>query len=223
MAVMNLAPSVPPAIGRHAERARTDRAALDAVLDAVPIATLATVAGGQPWVVPLLFARDGDRILLHGSTGAGALRHVAAGAPAALSVVVLDGIVVAHTLFDSSANYRSAVVRGHLVALHGEEQARALDRLGDRLIPGRTGEVEPSSAKDLAATMALALPITEWTVKVRTGGPAAPEGPGEAWCGVVPLRTVAGPVEPAPWVPDGAAPPPSVHRLLERVDGGGLR
>src|ERR1043165_6491691 len=82
-------------IRRERERARTARADLDSVLDSASVGTLATVLEGQPWVVPMLYARDGDRILLHGSTGAGALRHVAAGAPAAFCVTLLDGIVVA--------------------------------------------------------------------------------------------------------------------------------
>lgn len=219
--------SVPPAIRRHAERSRPDRADLDDVLDAVPVATLATVVDGEPWAVPMLAVRDGDRVLLHGSTGAGALRQVAAGAPASLSFIALDGIVVAHSTFDSSANYRSAVVRGHLELLQGEDAARALDVVSDRLIPGRTGEVAPSTAKERAATLALALPITDgaWTVKVRTGGPSAPEdGEGAGiWCGVVPLRTVTGPVVTADWVPDDVGVPASVDRLVERVAGGGLR
>ena len=163
--------------------------------------------------------------MLHGSTGAGALRRVAAGAPAALSVIALDGIVVAHSTFQSSANYRSAVLRGRLTPLVDAAKAHALDLLSERLIPGRNAEVRPTSAKERAATLAMALPITEgfWTVKVRTGPPSAPEEPTDVWSGVVPLRTVAGPVEPAPWVPDGATPPESVRRLVARVESGGLR
>src|SRR5271168_2787119 len=111
-------------IHRHRERAKHERAELDAVLDAGHhVGTLSTVADGRPWVVPMLYGRAGDRILMHGSVGAGALRQVAAGAPAALCVMHIDGWVFAHTLFDSSANYRSAVVRGELVALSGEEAA----------------------------------------------------------------------------------------------------
>ena len=102
-------------INRHRERARHERADLDAVLDAGHhVGTLSTVVDGRPWVVPMLYGRAGDRILMHGSVGAGALRYVAAGAPAALCVMHIDGWVYAHTLFDSSANYRSAVVHGRL-------------------------------------------------------------------------------------------------------------
>src|SRR5690242_9077519 len=125
-------------IGRHRERARQGRADLDAVLDAGHhIGSLSTVADGRPWVVPMLYGRAGDRILMHGSAGAGALRYVAAGAPAALCVAHMDGWVYGHTLFSSSANYRSAVVHGELVALTGDAAIEALTQISECLTPGR--------------------------------------------------------------------------------------
>jgi nitroimidazol reductase NimA-like FMN-containing flavoprotein (pyridoxamine 5'-phosphate oxidase superfamily) len=207
---------VPTGVRRKPERSPADRALLDHVLDTVLAGSLCTVVDGEPWVVPMLFARDGDRVLLHGSTGAGALRHVADGAPAALSVVSVDGMVVAHTTFESSANYRSAVVRGRLTPLSGDDQWDALDRLSDRLVPGRTSEVRPMLRKEIAATLCMALPIVDggWTVKVRTGPPGVPDEPTDAWCGVVPFRLVAGEPEPAPWVAPGAPVPESVRRLV---------
>lgn len=203
-------------IRRHSERARTDRADLDAVLDDGFVGHLATVVDGEPWVVPMLYARDGGRILLHGSTGAGALRHVAAGAPVALSVTHVDGIVVAYNTFNSSANYRSAVVRGIPTPLTGGVKERALALLSDHVIPGRSAEVVANTAKAYAQTMAMALPIVDgsWTVKVRTGGPSTPEVETDAWTGVVPLRTHYGPVAPEPGAPSDL--PASVARLLER-------
>ncbi|OBB81014.1 pyridoxamine 5'-phosphate oxidase family protein [Mycolicibacterium peregrinum] len=208
-------------IRRERERARTDRPDLDSVLDAASVGTLATVLDGQPWVVPMLYARDGDRILLHGSTGAGALRHVAAGAPAAFCVTLLDGIVVADTLFDSTANYRSAVVRGNLTVIDPREAAYALDLLSDSLIPGRSSEVRASTKKELVATLAVALPITPdgWTVKVRDAPPAQVEESSQpgGWAGVVPLRTVAGDPVPAAWVSADVNPPESVCRLVKGI------
>ncbi|HYN30028.1 MAG TPA: pyridoxamine 5'-phosphate oxidase family protein [Dermatophilaceae bacterium] len=213
--------SPPPELTRHRERATGDRAALDALLDDVLAGTLSTVVGGQPWVVPMLFAREGDRILLHGSTGAGALRQVAAGAPAALCVLALDAMVVAHSTFESSANYRSAVVSGTLQPLAAAEQSTSLDALSERFVPGRTAEVAPTTGRERAATLALALPITEgrWVLKTRTGPPSEPEGPTDAWCGVVPLRLVAGAPEPAPWSRDRPVPE-SVRALVARRGGG---
>lgn len=206
-------------ISREHHLARTDRAALDSVLDAAAVGTLATVVDGLPWVVPMLYARDCDRVILHGSTGAGALRHVAAGAPAAFCVTLLDGIVVADTLFDSTANYRSAVVRGNLTVIDPCEAAYALDLMSDSLIPGRSSEVRSSTKKELAATLAVALPITPegWTVKVRDAPPAPPDepAPSNGWAGVVPLRMVAGEPIAAPWVAMDVDAPESVHRLVK--------
>ncbi|TGB36462.1 pyridoxamine 5'-phosphate oxidase family protein [Mycolicibacterium peregrinum] len=206
-------------IRRENHLARTDRAALDSVLDAAAVGTLATVVDGLPWAVPMLYARDGDRILLHGSTGAGALRHVAAGAPAAFCVTLLDGMVVADTLFESTANYRSAVVRGNLTAIDAGDAAYALDLLSDSLIPGRSSEVRSSTKKELAATLAIALPIEPegWTVKIRDAPPPRPETNADlgSWAGVVPLRTVAGDPVPAPWVGADVDVPESVLRLVK--------
>ena len=212
-------------IRRMSERSRTDRAGLDAVLDAAMVGTLATVVDGQPWAVPMLYARLGDRILLHGSTGAGALRHVAAGAPATLCVTLLDGIVLADNLFDSSANYRSAVVRGHLTTIDRAEADAALTELSDALIPGRSAEVRPSTPKELAATLTIALPIVEgqWTVKVRDAPPSEGDANPRVWAGVVPIRAVASTPERAPWVDADVPQPPSVTRLRsdrqDRVNG----
>jgi nitroimidazol reductase NimA-like FMN-containing flavoprotein (pyridoxamine 5'-phosphate oxidase superfamily) len=213
----------PEQVNRHRERALSERAALDAVLDAGVVGTLSTVVDGRPWVVPMLYARLGDRVVLHGSTGAGALRHVAAGAPAALCVVHLDGVVVAQTTFESSANYRSAVVHGALRPLDGDDKVVALEALSNTIIPGRTGEVRAMLGKELAATLALELPITDgaWTVKIRTGPPSpmeddATEAERTAWTGVVPLRTVAGEPEPTGWCPPGTPVPDSVRRFTDR-------
>jgi uncharacterized protein len=215
--------TAPRSVRRLAERSRTARVELDAVLDAALVGTLSTVVDGQPWVVPLLYVRDGDRILLHGSTGAGALRHVAAGAPAALSVVHLDAVVVAHNTFDSSMNYRSAVVYGTLRPISGPEAKRtALSRVSDGVLPGRDDEVSPMTDRQVASTQVMQMAITdgEWLVKVRTGGPGEPDEPTEAWTGVVPLRMVAG--EPEPDARSRDIPVPASVRERVRRGGGAV-
>jgi nitroimidazol reductase NimA-like FMN-containing flavoprotein (pyridoxamine 5'-phosphate oxidase superfamily) len=205
-------------INRHKERSRRERAELDAVLDAGHhIGSLSTVAGGQPWVVPMLYGRAGDRILMHGSVGAGALRHVAAGAPAALCVAHIDGWVYAHTLFDSSANYRSAVVHGRLIALSGDDALEALTQISECLTPGRSAEVPFHTKKQVAATTALAMDIAEgqWTVKVRDAGPGEPQA-GEAdpglWTGILPIYSAYGPPRTSANVPADTPVSPSVLR-----------
>lgn len=203
-------------INRHSERARRERADLDAVLDAGNhVGTLSTVVDGRPWVVPMLYGRAGDRILMHGSVGAGALRQVAAGAPAALCVMHLDGWVYAHTLFNSSANYRSAVVHGELVALHGDEAAAALTQISECLTPGRSAEVPFHTKKELAATMALAMDISEgrWTVKVRDAGPGEPdpgEGNPDLWTGVLPVVSAYQAPQVSPYAAPGTPLSPSI-------------
>lgn len=192
-------PAVPPlALTRKKERGSTERAKLDALLDEVLTGVVAVVVDGRPQAVPLLFARDGDRILVHGSSGAGTLRHLAAGAPAVFTVHTIDGLVVAENAFNSSANYRSAVVEGTFTALTGEPAWTALDAITDRLLPGRTGEVPPMTNQEVAATTILALAIEpgRWLYKERTGGAGEPENPSDVWRGVVPLALAAG--EPVP-------------------------
>ena len=208
---------------RKTERRATDRAELDRLLDEVLVVTLATVStDGRPWAVPMLFARDGDRILLHGSTGAGALRQVADGAEAVFEVHAVDALVLASSMFDHSANYRSAVVRGVLVTLTGDEARAALDRVSDGLLPGRRAEVREMLAKEQAATVALALGLTadNWILKVRSGGTG--DDPADVadgtWTGVVPLHTVAGAPEPTAGA-DAPPVPPSVVALRERFSG----
>lgn len=205
---------------RHPERGSSDRADLDALLDSQWYGTLSTLTSdGQPWAVPMLYARDGDRIILHGSTGAGALRAVAAEAPAVLTVMSVQGLVVGHTTFESSVNYRSATVRGRLRALEGPEQERALDRLAEALLPGRTAEVRPMNRKELAATQACVLGIVAgaWLYKARSGRPSDPADSGSSehpsWAGVVPVHTAYGEPDPAPWVDQPV--PESVRRLTE--------
>jgi nitroimidazol reductase NimA-like FMN-containing flavoprotein (pyridoxamine 5'-phosphate oxidase superfamily) len=216
-------------INRHRERARSERGELDAVLDAgYHVGTLSTVADGRPWVVPMLYGRAGDRILMHGSVGAGALRYVATGAPAALCVMHMDGWVYGHTLFDSSANYRSAVVHGHLVALSGDDAVRALTQIGECLTPGRSAEVPFHTRKQLAATTALAMDIVEgqWTVKIRDADPGEPE-PGEAdpglWTGVLPIVTGYGEPVTAARLPADTPVSPSVLKVMRHGPPSGRR
>jgi nitroimidazol reductase NimA-like FMN-containing flavoprotein (pyridoxamine 5'-phosphate oxidase superfamily) len=209
-------PNTTPA--RMNERATsTDRAALDALLDAAVLAHVAfSDDDGHPVVLPTGFARDRDRVLIHGSTGSRWMRRLAEGSPAAVAVTALEGIVVARTGFESSFHYRSAVLFGTFTALEGGRKAAALDRLTDRLVPGRAAEVRASTAKELAATLALELPIGLWSLKASHEWPDdLPEDiDGPAWAGVLPMRTVYGPALPAPDLGPGREVPPSVQRLL---------
>jgi nitroimidazol reductase NimA-like FMN-containing flavoprotein (pyridoxamine 5'-phosphate oxidase superfamily) len=174
-------------------------------------------------VLPFACAPDGDALLLHGSTAAGVLRAGREGAPIAVAVTVLDGLVVARSAFDNSMNYRSVMVLGVPETLEGEDKARALNRLTDHLLPGRVDEVRRSTRRELAATTVLRLRLDRCSVKVRTGPPTSTEGEGgdgadaSVWAGVLPLAVTAGDPVASPDVPAGIPVPSSVLAAAARL------
>lgn len=206
-------------VTRYPERASEDRALLDELFDEVMVATVSSVIDGQPWSLPTFCARDGDRVLVHGSTGSGLMRHLATGASANLTIFSLDAVVVAESAFESSANYRSAVLRGTFARVADGERDHALRVLTDRLIPGRTAEVAANTSKEIAATAVLALPIEadNWIYKSSSGASGQPDPiVPDVWVGIVPMRLIAGDPVKDSWVADEIAVPPSVEALIRR-------
>jgi hypothetical protein len=205
-------------VTRIAERQVTDRQVLHDILDAGLVAHLALVRDGLPVVLPLGYARDGDTLLLHGSTGGGLLRAVADGAPLAVTVTLLDGLVFARTLFDSSMNYRSAMICGRATVLQGREKEEGLRRLSEHLMPGRWDETRPPNSRELAATLVARLALAEASVKVRDG--QATTGPDEesrdVWAGVLPLGVQAGAPRTNDGIPPHVAVPSSVRAAARR-------
>ncbi|HZC73770.1 MAG TPA: pyridoxamine 5'-phosphate oxidase family protein [Jatrophihabitans sp.] len=203
-------------ITRLSEKARTERAELDALLDATRVGHFALVAGaGRPVVIPTAIVRDGDRVLAHGSTGSRWMRMLATGVPTCLAVTLLDGLVVARSAFESSLHYRSAVLFGECSVVGEDEKLAALDVITEGLLPGRRDEIRRPTKRELAATLVLALPITEWSLKVSDGWPEDPPEDivGDAWAGVVPIVRSYADALPAPDLRHGIAIPPSVHTL----------
>jgi len=203
-------------ITRLGEKGSADRAVLDALLDTIHIGHFGLCdAAGRPVVFPTAVVRDGDRVLAHGSTGSPWIRALAAGAPTCLAVTAFDGLVVARSAFESSIHYRSAVLFGCCTRVDEDAKPRALDLITDALVPGRVAELRRPSERELAATLVLALPIVEWSLKVSDGWPEDPpeDVAGDAWAGVVPvLRCYAQPV-PAPDLRAGIGLPDSVAGL----------
>jgi nitroimidazol reductase NimA-like FMN-containing flavoprotein (pyridoxamine 5'-phosphate oxidase superfamily) len=157
-------------------------------------------------------------MLAHGSTGSGWMRLLAAGAPTSLAVTSLDALVVARSTFESSMRYRSAVIFGQCMPLTDpDEKLRALDTVAEALLPGRLAEVRPSTRKELASTLVLALPITEWSLKISDGWPDDPpeDCAGPAWAGVVPVQVRYGAPIPAPDLRAGIPVPESVRRIQD--------
>jgi nitroimidazol reductase NimA-like FMN-containing flavoprotein (pyridoxamine 5'-phosphate oxidase superfamily) len=157
---------------RLPERGVPDRAQLDAVLDEALVCHVGFVHDGSAVVIPTIHARDGDVLYLHGSRASRMLRTLAGGADVCVTVTLVDELVLAKSWFHHSLNYRSAVIFGRAVAVtDGAAKTAALRRLVEHVKPGRTGESRPPSPKELAGTSVLALPLDEWSVKARTGGP----------------------------------------------------
>ncbi|TAM89176.1 MAG: pyridoxamine 5'-phosphate oxidase family protein [Jatrophihabitans sp.] len=207
------------AVTRLREKQRTDRAGLDALLDAVHVGHLGFVDdAGLPRVMPSAVLRDGDRLVTHGSTGSPWLRRLATGVPACVEVTAVDGIVVARSAFESSIRYRSAVLYGAFEPVPAAAKAAALDRVTDALLPGRRGEIRGHTDRELAATLVLAMPIATWSLKVSDAWPEDPpeDVAGPAWAGVVPVREVYGAALPAPDLRAGIRLPDSVRGLGSR-------
>ena len=185
---------------RHRERGQADRTALYEVLDAGLICHLGVVADGGPVVLPTAYGRDGDTLYLHGSSANGALR-AADGQPVCVTVTHMDALVAARAVFSHSVNYRSAVIFGTAAVVTDEDERwHALRLITDHLIPGRWAAARQPTSKEMAATAVLSLPLTEASVKVRTGPPAGdPEDEAlDVWAGVLPIEVSFGTPVPAP-------------------------
>jgi nitroimidazol reductase NimA-like FMN-containing flavoprotein (pyridoxamine 5'-phosphate oxidase superfamily) len=197
-------------IRRLPEKAVADVAVLHAILDAARVAHVGFADDeGRPVVIPTGVARDEDRLLMHGSTGSRLFRRLADGIDVCVTVTHLDGMVLARSAFESSMHYRSAMVFGR--AAEVDDKTAALRAMSEAWLPGRWETLRPPNARELAATMVLAVPLEEWSVKVSDGPPTDDPDDLDApvWAGVLPIVTTYGePVsapdlrgEPRPWVP----------------------
>jgi nitroimidazol reductase NimA-like FMN-containing flavoprotein (pyridoxamine 5'-phosphate oxidase superfamily) len=210
----------PPArhqVQRVKARANYDRAAVHAILDAACIAHVAFCVGTQPFVIPMLYARDGDALLLHGSVASRLQHALADGIEACVGVTLLDGFVLARSHFHHSMNYRSVVAfgRAHMVT-DADGKAAALAGFVDAILPGRAAESRPADRKELAATALLRFAIVDASAKVRAGGPKdeAADLALPYWAGVVPVAVCAGEAQADAHVADDTPLPASVRRLL---------
>jgi nitroimidazol reductase NimA-like FMN-containing flavoprotein (pyridoxamine 5'-phosphate oxidase superfamily) len=180
---------------RKRERGSHDREAIDAILDEALIAHLGIAdEHGQPFVIPTLHARRGDVVYLHGSAASRTLRALAQGAPACLTVSLIDGLVLARAVMHHSANYRSAMLLGRArVVASRPEKLAAMEAIVEHIVPGRWAEARKPTDTELRATSVLALPIDEASAKLRTGPPIDDEQDYELaiWAGVIPIATEA--------------------------------
>jgi nitroimidazol reductase NimA-like FMN-containing flavoprotein (pyridoxamine 5'-phosphate oxidase superfamily) len=183
------------AVRRLPKRARYDRESIYRILDEGLVCHVGFEVDGQPFVIPMAYARHGDRLILHGSVASRLMTNLGGGIEACVSVTHLDGLVLARSQFHHSMNYRSVVAFGRARLIEGDDDKRqALTRLVEHLIPGRAADSREASAEELNATDVLEFPLDDCSAKVRSGPPvdAKTDLDLETWAGVIPLAETAG-------------------------------
>jgi nitroimidazol reductase NimA-like FMN-containing flavoprotein (pyridoxamine 5'-phosphate oxidase superfamily) len=187
-------------VKRHPERGEYDRATIDAILDEALICHVGFVVDDQPYVTPTIHARNGETLYLHGSPASRMLRNLAKGVDLCVTVTLLDGLVLARSVYNHSMNYRSVVVLGHAREVtETEEKLRAMQHVVEHILPGRWEDARQPTEGEIKGTTILALSLEEASAKIRTGPPkdfdddlALP-----VWAGLIPLK-----LEPSPPVAD---------------------
>lgn len=213
-------PTARTRVVREPHRGVYDRATAYKILDEGFVCHVGFVVDGQPFVIPTGYGRAGDNLYIHGSTASRMLRNLDQGVAVCVTVTLLDGLVLARSIFNHSMNYRSVVVLGTAVAVENtEEKLEALRLLSEHILPGRWAEVRQPNEQELKATLVMRLPITEFSAKVREGPPIDDEEDYAfpTWAGVIPLRMLAGEPIPDPKLePFREAPPYAQHYLRKR-------
>jgi nitroimidazol reductase NimA-like FMN-containing flavoprotein (pyridoxamine 5'-phosphate oxidase superfamily) len=190
-------------VRRLADRGRYDWDTINAILDEGLVCHLGFAVEGRPWVMPTTYARVGDRLYVHGAAANFALKTLASGVDACVTVTLLDGLVLARSAFHHSMNYRSVMLFGRAERVDDEqEQYDSMVAIVEHLVPGRSDGTRLPSAQELRKTLIVRLPLAECSAKVRTGGPLDDEEDMNLgfWAGVLPLSIVPGP--PIPEVGD---------------------
>lgn len=204
---------------RYKQLASRDQSRFRETLASTVVAHVGFIRDGEPIVIPTAYGFDDDFLYLHGSSGSHFYRDMADGRPLSIAITSLDGFLYARSTFDSAVHYRSIVIFGSAHELQAEEKERALLVMSEHLLPGRVAEVRPSTKKELAATMALAVPLAEASLKILDGPVDEAVDDGEdktVWAGIVPISLVAGPSLTSPRTPPSTLEPESVRRQRER-------
>jgi uncharacterized protein len=192
--VTGAGPTARTRVRRLPERGAYDRATIDGIVDEALFCHVGFVVDWQPYVIPTIHARAGDRLYLHGSAASRMLRTVSEGIPVCVTVTIPDGLVLARSAFHHSINYRSVVILGTAAEVTRlDERLHALEALSEHVTPGRWADVRPPNESELRQTRIVSIAIDEASAKIRSGGPkdddedlALP-----VWSGVLPLRLVA--------------------------------
>ena len=205
---------------REAERAVYDREAAYRILDEGFLCHVGFVTDGQPFVIPTSYGRKDDNLYIHGSAASRMLRQMKEAVPVCVTVTLLDGLVLARSIFNHSMNYRSVVILGKATLVDDpEEKLAALITLSEHILPGRWADSRQPNERELKATSVLRLPIEEFSAKVRVG-PAVDDAEDYSfptWAGVIPLEMVAGtPIDDAKLLPGKVVPGYARHYTRKR-------
>ncbi|WP_327386538.1 pyridoxamine 5'-phosphate oxidase family protein [Streptomyces sp. NBC_01207] len=204
---------------RSRDRARYDRETVHSILDGAYVCHLGFVRDGAPVVLPTLYARVGESLYMHGSTGSRPLlaaRRTDPGLPVCVTVTHVDGLVLARSAFHHSLNYRSVVVHGTAHQVTDEAECRtALDAMVDAVAPGRSADTRPPTARELAATSVIRVDLAEVSAKIRSGpvNDDAEDLDLPHWAGVVPVAPAYGTPVPAADLAPGIAVPDYLSAL----------
>lgn len=204
-------------VERTRNRARYDSPTVHAILDAGMVAHVGFCVDGQPFVIPMMYARIDHVLLLHGSIASRLMGTLGSGIDACISVTHIDGLVLARSHFDHSMNYRSVVAFGRARLLDDPiAKAQALSHFVEAVVPGRAAESRAPDLTELAATHVLTFEIEDASAKIRSGGVKGNAADADLphWAGVIPLRMVCDAAEPDDTVVAGTPLPASVTALL---------
>jgi uncharacterized protein len=208
---------------RIPNRGSHDGETINQILDAGFLAHVGFCLDGQPFVIPTLYGRNGEKLYLHGSAVSRMLREIETGIPTCVTVTLVDGLVLSRSAFDHSMNYRSIVAFGTArKVVDPEQKVKSLRTISEHLIAGRWAEVRGPSEKELKATTVLEFSIDEASSKVRSGPPLDDESDYglPVWAGVLPLEIRSRPPIPDDRLVEGVTLPDYVRRYDTRLEGG---
>lgn len=200
-------------INRLPQRGHYDAETIYSILDEALICHVAFTQESEPFVIPSLYARLDDCILLHGAKASRLMKYIQEGGQVSIAVSLIDGLVVARSVFHHSVNYRSVVLFGKGTLVKAEaEKMHALEVITEHILPGRWAEARKPTPKELNATTVVSIPIESASAKVRTGQPGDDEDDYKLpiWAGVLPLSLQASAPINDPLLMGGIPVPPYV-------------
>lgn len=204
-------------VRRVPNRGAYDTATIYPIVDEALICHVGLVQEGEPVVIPTLHARRGDEILLHGATTSRLMQYAAAGHPLCLTMTLVDGLVLARSVFHHSVNYRSAVLFGRGQLVPDAQKLAYLAHFTEKLLPGRWDDVRAPNAAEFKATAVVAVTIESASAKVRTGPPKDDEEDYAlpVWAGVLPIQQAFGELVADPKLREGIAVPGYLQEYMK--------